>query len=64
VSKNFLSSKASDPVPAVDWTIAEAAPLFDTPDADSPELTAKQASTLRHALEIGHMKGGVKASIA
>ncbi len=52
VSKRNLKLKASDPTPSIDWALVDAAPLADTPDEDSPELSAKQFVELRPLHEV------------
>ena len=52
MSKRNLKIKASDPAPGIDWTAVDAAPFVDTPDDDSPELTAAKLGNLRPLLEI------------
>lgn len=47
VSKKNLKLKPSDPTPEIDWARVDSAPLADTPDEDSPELTDAQAKHLR-----------------
>ncbi len=41
-----LKLKTSEAAPVIDWAAAETALLADTPDDDSPELTAAQAAQL------------------
>lgn len=47
MNKRNLKLKPSDPAPQIDWAAVDAAPLADTPDDDSPELTLAQAAKLR-----------------
>jgi len=47
VSKRNLKLKPSDPLPEIDWSAVDAAPMADAPDEDSPELTAAQRVELR-----------------
>jgi uncharacterized protein (DUF4415 family) len=47
VNKGFLKIKPSDPAPEIDWTAVDSAPMANTPDDDSPELTAAQIVELR-----------------
>ena len=51
MSKRNLKIKASDPAPDIDWAVVDAAPLVDTPDDDSPELTTAKLGNLRPLLE-------------
>ncbi len=46
VSKRNLKIEVSDATPAINWNAVDAAPLADTPDDDSPELTAVHAAQL------------------
>ena len=52
MKKGNLKAKASDPLPQIDWEAVDRAPLADTPDEDSPELTKAQTSELRALLEM------------
>lgn len=52
VKKGNLKIKPSDPAPEIDWTAVDSAPMADTPDDDSPELTAAQAVELRPLGEV------------
>lgn len=47
-----LKLKASDVAPVIDWAAVDAAALADTPDDDSPELTAAQTTILRPLGEV------------
>jgi hypothetical protein len=47
VNKNDLKLTPSNPTPAIDWAIVDAAPLASMPDDDSPELTALAFDELR-----------------
>lgn len=64
MSKRNLKIKASDPAPVIDWAAVDAAPLVDTPDEDSPELTAVQLRNLRPLLEVLPVFSTGKARIA
>jgi len=52
VSKRNLKIKTTDPAPDIDWAAVDSAPLVDTPDDDSPELTAAPLGNLRPLLEV------------
>jgi uncharacterized protein (DUF4415 family) len=52
VNKKNLKLKASEAAPAIDWAAVNAAPLSNTPDEDSPELTVAQAAQLRPLTEV------------
>lgn len=52
MSKVNLKLKSSDPAPVIDWAAVDAAALADTPDDDSPELTAAQVAELRPLAEV------------
>lgn len=52
VKKGNLKIKPSDPAPEIDWTAVDSAAMADTPDDDSPELTAAQAVGLRPLGEV------------
>jgi len=47
VNRKNLKIKSSEPAPKIDWAAVDAAPLADTPDEDSPELTAAHFAELR-----------------
>jgi len=47
-----LKSNHSDPLPEINWTAVDAAPLADVADNDSPELTAAQMAELRPLREV------------
>ncbi len=63
VSKRNLKLKASDPAPEIDWAAVDAAPLTDTPDEVSPELTAKQFAELRPLREVLPATGKTRITI-
>lgn len=63
VSKKNLKLKASDPAPAIDWAAVDAAPLSDTPDKVSPELTTEQFTELRPLREILPATGKTRITI-
>lgn len=52
MSKVNLKLKSPDPAPVIDWAAVDAAALADTPDDDSPELTAAQVAELRPLGEV------------
>jgi len=54
VSKQNSKIESSDPVSAsaIDWSAADAAPMADAPDDDSPELLAAQVEELRPLGEV------------
>jgi uncharacterized protein (DUF4415 family) len=63
VSKRNLKLKTSDPAPKIDWAAVDAAPLADTPDEDSPELTAAQFAELRPLREVLPSMGKTRITI-
>ncbi|MES2049809.1 MAG: BrnA antitoxin family protein [Pseudomonadota bacterium] len=52
MNSKTLKLKPSETAPVIDWATVDAAPMSDTPDADSPELSALDAAQLRPLAEL------------
>lgn len=52
MSKRNLKLASSEEAPKIDWAAVDAAPMADTPDEDSPEMSPADVAQLRPVAEV------------